>query len=327
MFLIKIIFSHFFHQLKFFKMSTTTKISSVVVHPLVLLSVVDHYTRLDTQNRVVGVLLGTISKGVVDVTNSFAVPFEEDLQDPSIWFLDHNFLENMFGMFKKVNAKEVVVGWYSTGPKLRVSDIDIHQVFTRYLPNPVYVVVDVKLQQVGIPTEAYICVEERKDEKSQPSLTFAHIPSEIGAVEAEEIGVEHLLRDVKDTTVSDLATSVSQRMNSLEALHSRLSEIYKYLDAVVKKEVPINHNVLYLLQDAFNLLPGLQEKDTKDAFTVQINDSMLAMYLSSLTKSIISLHELVNNKMELREAENKENKKPEKKKKEEKIEKKEEEKK
>lgn len=52
----------------------TLKPNKVVVHPLVLLSVVDHYNRVakDTKNRVVGVLLGSIHKGVVDVTNSFA---------------------------------------------------------------------------------------------------------------------------------------------------------------------------------------------------------------------------------------------------------------
>jgi 26S proteasome regulatory subunit N8 len=46
----------------------------VVVHPLVLLSIVDHYNRVarDTRKRVVGVLLGSSSRGVVDVTNSYA---------------------------------------------------------------------------------------------------------------------------------------------------------------------------------------------------------------------------------------------------------------
>merc|ERR1711977_745879 len=85
--------------------------SGVVVHPLVLLSTVDHYNRVakDTKKRVVGVLLGEINKGVVDVTNSFAVPFEEDPRKPGIWFLDHNYHERMFGMFRKVNAKEKVV--------------------------------------------------------------------------------------------------------------------------------------------------------------------------------------------------------------------------
>jgi hypothetical protein len=79
----------------------------VVLHPLVLLSVVDHYNRVakDTKKRVVGVLLGETSKGVVDVSNSFAVPFEEDDHDPTIWFLDHSYLEQMYKMFKKVNGE------------------------------------------------------------------------------------------------------------------------------------------------------------------------------------------------------------------------------
>lgn len=79
----------------------------VVLHPLVLLSVVDHYNRVakDTKKRVVGVLLGELYKGQIDVTNSFALPFEEDDHDTSIWFLDHSYLEQMYKMFKKVNGE------------------------------------------------------------------------------------------------------------------------------------------------------------------------------------------------------------------------------
>ena len=35
---------------------------------------------------------------------SLVVPFDEDEKDPSVWFLDHDYLENMYGMFKKVNG-------------------------------------------------------------------------------------------------------------------------------------------------------------------------------------------------------------------------------
>lgn len=47
---------------------------NVIVHPLVLLSVVDHYNRLarTNQKRAVGVLLGQYDKGVYNVANSFA---------------------------------------------------------------------------------------------------------------------------------------------------------------------------------------------------------------------------------------------------------------
>ena len=34
------------------------------------------------------------------------MPYEEDDRDPKIWFLDHSYMENMFGMFKKVNGED-----------------------------------------------------------------------------------------------------------------------------------------------------------------------------------------------------------------------------
>ena len=59
-------------------------VTEVVIHPLVLLSVADHYHRVarGTRKRVVGILLGQVVAGKVDATNSFAVPFEEDSKNP-----------------------------------------------------------------------------------------------------------------------------------------------------------------------------------------------------------------------------------------------------
>ena len=178
----------------------------VVVHPIVLLSVVDHYHRVakDTKKRVVGMLLGSVSKGVVEITNCYAVPFEEDERDLKIWYLDHSYHEQMFAMFKKVNASEKLIGWYSTGPKIKPGDLQIDALVRRYCANPVMVIVDVKPKALGIPTEAYLAVEQII-EGQQQSWTFEHVPSEIGASESEEVGVEHLLRDVKDMTISTLA--------------------------------------------------------------------------------------------------------------------------
>lgn len=48
--------------------------SHVVVHPLVLLSIVDHYRRsaINTKKRTVGVLLGNWNGQTVNITNSYA---------------------------------------------------------------------------------------------------------------------------------------------------------------------------------------------------------------------------------------------------------------
>jgi len=279
--------------------------TSVVVHPLVLLSTVDHYNRVaqGTRKRVVGVLLGECSKGVLDITNSFAVPFDEDDRNPAIWYLDHDFLDTMYTMFRKVAAKEKIIGWYSTGPRIKPADLQIHEILRKHCAHPVYVVIDVKPREMGIPTEAYVALQEAKDDGTAALYTFHHVPSEIGAYEAEEIGVEHLLRDIKDTSVSTLAQQVTSRLNAMKGLHSRLSDMQTYLENVLSGRLPMNHQIVAHMQDIFNLLPNLSLESMVKAFSVKTNDMMVMIYISSMIRSVIALHNLINNKIENKDAE------------------------
>lgn len=293
--------------------NTDLPVSKVVVHPLVLLSVVDHFTRMGkigNQKRVVGVLLGSWrAKGVLDVSNTFAVPFDEDDKDRSVWFLDHDYLENMSSMFKKVNAREKIVGWYHTGPKLHQNDIAINELVRKYCPNSVLVIIDAKPKDLGLPTEAYIAVEEVHDDGTPTSKTFEHVPSEIGAEESEEVGVEHLLRDIKDTTVGTLSQRVTNQLMGLKGLHSQIKEINSYLDQVGSGKLPVNHQIVYQLQDIFNLLPDASQADFVKSLHVKTNDQMLVLYVAAMIRSVIALHNLINNKITNRDAERKEEKK------------------
>lgn len=279
----------------------------VIVHPLVLLSVVDHYNRVakDTKKRVVGVLLGETHKGQVDVTNSYAVPFEEEAKSPDIWYLDHNYHENMFAMFKKVNAKEKVIGWYSTGPKIRQSDIEINELFRRYTSEPILCIIDVNPKDdLEIPTQAYVSVENTPEAKSVSRRTFSHIPSEIGAQEAEEVGVEHLLRNIRDTSISTVTGQVQNKLASLYSLKNRMQDLVKYLDNVIKGKIPPNHQIIYNLQDILSLCPDLKDKDIEKSIAITNNDNMLTIYLSSLVRSILAIDNLIENKLQNKELQN-----------------------
>ena len=63
-----------------------------------------------------------------------------------------------------------------------------------------------------------------------------------------DAGVEHLLRDVKDSTVSNLSSEVSHMASGLRALKSRLSEVQEYLNLVLEGRLPVNHDIMYHLQ-------------------------------------------------------------------------------
>ena len=189
-----------------------------------------------------------------------------------------------------------MVGWYSTGPKIRACDLDIHALVTGYCPSPVMVIIDVAPQELGLPVHAYTAVEEVTSDSSGKSRTvFAHLPSEVGAYEAEEIGVEHLLRDVKDATISTLATRVADKLAALKSLEERLREIRCYLDHVLAGRLPVNHDIMAHLQDVFNLLPNLGVGHLVRAFTVKTNDMLLVMYVASVTRAVTAVHNLITN--------------------------------
>ena len=258
------------------------------------------------KRRVVGVLLGSVANDRLDITSSFAVPFEEDPSDASIWFFDHAYAEQMYRMHSRIHAKEKVVGWYSTGPKIRENDLDIGELFEKYCADPVLVIVNLSPTADDAPTNAYRAVLDVKEDGTmtqKAQKTHEHVPCTIEASDPEAIGVEHLLRDVKDATVSTLSTQVKEKARALRGLETRLKEIKKYMELVLSDQLPVNQEILGELQNAFNGLPNLNLESYVKAFAVETNDAQLVIYLGALIRTVVALHDLINNKMEQKERE------------------------
>ena len=104
--------------------------------------------------------------------------------------------------------------------------------------------------------------------------TFLHVLSAIEAEEAGEIGVEHILRDIKDSTTTTLATRVAEQLSSLRGLQSRVSDIQKYLVEVAAR------TILYHLQDVLNLLQQL---------SMYLRVLILLAYISDLFSAAVHL--------------------------------------
>ena len=105
-----------------------------------------------------------------------------------------------------------------------------------------------------------------------------------------------------------LSQHVTAQLQSLQGLGTHLEGIRDYLAKVAARELPINHIILYHLQDIFNLLPNLKLEQFTVSFAVKTNDQMLVIYVASLIRSVIALHNLISNKIANREAEKQEGK-------------------
>ena len=172
---------------------------------------------------------------------------------------------------------------------------------------------------------------------ARTSKTFVHTPSMIEAEQAEGIGVEHLLGDIRDVAVGTLSTRITSQLQSLQGLHLRLRDIGQYLQKVLDGDLPVNHAILGNLQDVFNLLPNLStpkpapvkgatngvghaigaagatdNSELARAMSIKTNDQLMAIYLSSLIRAITAFHDLIENKIQNKQqAEDKELKKEE----------------
>ncbi|KAM3569417.1 hypothetical protein VYU27_008489 [Nannochloropsis oceanica] len=133
--------------------------------------------------------------------------------------------------------------------------------------------------------------------------TFEHIPSSVGALEAEEVGVEHLLRDINDPSVSTLANQVKHKLVALSGLRERLEEMQTYLQLVLAQKIPVNNQIIYNMQTIFNLLPNLNVGELVKGLMVKANDMHFIIYLSSLIRAIVALHGVVQNKIDFSEGE------------------------
>lgn len=105
-----------------------------------------------------------------------------------------------------------------------------------------------------------------------------------------------------------LSQRITNQVHGLKGLNSKLLDIRSYLEKVALGKLPINHQIIYHLQDVFNLLPDVNLQEFVKAFYLKTNDQMVVVYLASLIRSVVALHNLINNKIANRDAEKKEGK-------------------
>jgi len=133
-----------------------------------------------------------------------------------------------------------------------------------------------------------------------------HISSEVGAYEAEEVGVEHLLRDINDPSVSSTAGELRHKVAGLRGLRTHLGEVLGYLDAVTAGRLPANREILYHVQTLLARLPNTQLPAIVAGTYETVNDQHLVIYMAALARTVLALHDLLVNKQKFKAAEDEE---------------------
>ena len=277
-------------------MASTGTTGSVVVslHPLVIMNISEHWTRVRAQEgrpmQILGALIGKQKGRNIEVMNSFELLF--DMIETDI-IIDREYYATKEEQFKMVFSDLDFLGWYSTGDAPNEADIKVHKQVCDINESPIFLQLNPMGKTSELPVSIYESVIDLVN--GHATMLLVELQYTLATEEAERIGVDHVARMSSDSgDGSMVAQHLTAQHNAIKMLHSRVKLILEYIKAVESGELPKN---LEILREAYSLchrLPVLNTARFKDEFYNQCNDVSLMTYLGMLTKECNTINQFVN---------------------------------
>lgn len=262
---------------------------SVTIHPAALLSILDHYLRGTTEGgnqRVIGTLLGLRNdNNEVEVRNSFAALHSETEEQIVV---DMDYHRSVYDLYQKVNPKEVIVGWYSTGSELDNYSALVHQNFfsPETAPHPaIHVVVNTGVQKAGeLGVKAFISAPIGVTPRAE-NCAFIPIPCELKFGDAERSGLD-LLSAVQSNQTLAASTELDILEKSIKDIISMIDRVLAYVQSVTRGEIAGDERIGRKLLDSLgSSVEGLERDNMESLFTAHLQDTLMVSYLSNLVRS------------------------------------------
>ncbi|KAI0029152.1 COP9 signalosome subunit 6 [Vararia minispora EC-137] len=270
---------------------------SLAVHPLPILNISEHLTRLRLATRssvpfVIGALLGTQNGREVEIVNSFELILQEGVNGEKI---DHEVLRARAEQYKQVFPSLEFIGWYTVAAHPTVRHIALNEQLTAYSTTPILLVLQptagaTNLSSQHLPLKAYEPTIDFRDGSSRSVFTEAPFTVETG--EAERIAVDWTARGGEGGT--SLESHLSTQRAAVKMLHDRIAVLVHYVKNVMAGTAPKDHVTLRALSALLASLPSSDSKYFREEFDTEYEDVQLTAYLSTLTKSANALNDLVD---------------------------------
>ncbi|KIJ68635.1 hypothetical protein HYDPIDRAFT_82481 [Hydnomerulius pinastri MD-312] len=279
--------------------SSTTSGLSLSLHPLPILNISEHLTRLKLQTKsnlpfVLGALLGTQNGREVDIVNTFELAVEEGHDD----MVDHGFLVQRRDQYKQVFPSLEFIGWYTVAPTPASQHIALQEQFTGYCSTPLLLLLQPSsnvpatsdITGQTLPFKAYEPSVEIRDKKTRS--VFIEAPYKVETGEAERIAVDWTAKGGGGST--SLESHLQTQRAAVKMLHERILVLVQYVTNVIAGQVPMDHTTLRSLSALVASLPASENKGFREEFDTEYEDVQLTAFLSVLTKSTNALNDLVD---------------------------------
>uniref|UniRef100_T1IZT7 COP9 signalosome complex subunit 6 n=1 Tax=Strigamia maritima TaxID=126957 RepID=T1IZT7_STRMM len=268
---------------------------SVSLHPLVIMNISEHWTRIRAQEgkseQVLGALIGKQKGRNIEIMNSFELLFDRIEQDIVI---DRDYYNTKEEQFKQVFSDLDFLGWYTTGESATESDIKVHKQICEINESPLFLKLNPQARHNELPVNLFESVIDLVN--GQATMLLVELTYTLATEEAERIGLDHVARMTSNETgeSSLVAEHLQAQHNAIKMLHSRVKLILEYIKAIQSGQIATNHEILRETHSLVHRLPVLNTCKFKGDFYTQCNDVGLMTYLGTITKGCNSINQFVN---------------------------------
>lgn len=279
-------------------MASSGTVGSVTVslHPLVIMNVSEHWTRLRAQEgsiqQVIGAVIGKQKGRNIEVMNSFELVFNVIAGDVVI---DKDYYNTKEEHFKQVFSDMDFLGWYTTGEMPDLGDVKIHKQICEINECPILLKLNPTARNSEqLPVALYESVIDLVG--GEATMLFVPLSYTLATEEAERIGVDHVARMSSNEAgeSSLVAEHLTAQHSAIKMLHSRVKLVLAYMTAVQSGELPSSHEVLREAYSLCHRLPVIQSSKFRQDFYNQCNDVGLMTYLGTITKGCNDINQFVN---------------------------------
>lgn len=270
---------------------------TVVLHPLVIMNISDHYTRIKAQEEIIpkvfGAILGKQNGRHLELFNSFELQHTESATGNVE--IEMNYFRDKEEQFRQVFKDIDFLGWYTVGSSTATEkDILIHRQLTAVNESALLLKLDPFSKTANLPITIYESMIDINDD--QPRMLFIEVAYTLVTEEAERIGVDHVARlsSAGSPDVSQVSEHIQMQKSAVKMLHSRIEIILEYVKAVKEGKLPMNEEIMRSCMSLCQRLPVLSTQKFQENFFDQCNDVLLMSYLAGITKGCNISNELIS---------------------------------
>ncbi|CAF0783458.1 unnamed protein product [Didymodactylos carnosus] len=305
--------------------STTPKAASAAssvtlsLHPLVIMNIAEHYTRVRVQNQsrpqgtpslptssnieVFGALLGKHKGRHIELCDTFEFKIVVNKPITNGIIIDLDYLSKKLESIKLVQGDLDFSGWYAIDSELNVDLMcNLHQQLVQLNESPLLL----RLDPFGVSNELPVHVYETiidilpNSNSDGTKIDFIETTYTLVTEEAERIGIDHVARysvtDSSDTSV--VTEQIHIQYNAIRLLYQRMLLLLEYVKAIKNNTLPRNDDLLREIGSLCQRLPIINTEDNnnplfRDDFNIQQSDVALLALLACCTQEINTLNNYI----------------------------------